>query len=271
MTILETIARRRSVRSFDGRPLPPEARSRIQTLMEQSRNPYGLPVRFALLDGREQGLSSLVISGAELWIAGKLRRTPHAEEAYGFALQSILLQAEAELGIGAVWLAGTLSRSAFEAAMELEPGEILPCVSPLGYPAEKPSLRESIMRRGTGADARLPFEALFFDGGFDRPLTREAAGTLAPLLDAVRRAPSAVNRQPWRAVRVGDTVHFYEKHSRGYVDKSGWDLQKIDLGIALAHFSLAAGALGLQTRFTAADPGLAPPAGTEYIAGYRLE
>lgn len=150
MTILETIARRRSVRSFDGRPLPPEARSRIQTLMEQSRNPYGLPVRFALLDGREQGLSSLVISGAELWIAGKLRRTPHA-------------------------------------------------------------------------------------------------------------------------VRVGDTVHFYEKHSRGYVDKSGWDLQKIDLGIALAHFSLAAGALGLQTRFTAADPGLAPPAGTEYIAGYRLE
>lgn len=270
MGMMETIAARRSVRSFDGRALAPEARARLQALLDSARNPYGLPVRFFLLDGREKGLSSLVISGTELWLAGKLRQAPHAEEAFGFAMQEILLRAEEALGIGAVWLAGTLSRNAFEAAVDLQAGEVLPCVSPIGYPAERMSLRETVMRKGTGAAARLPFGTLFFEGSFDRPLSPEAAGDAVPLLEAVRRAPSAVNRQPWRVVRDGNAFHFYERRSRGCVDKTGWDLQKIDLGIALCHFALAAEALGREAVFSQEDPGLRAPENTSYLASYLL-
>ncbi|MBQ2348800.1 MAG: nitroreductase, partial [Clostridia bacterium] len=40
---------------------------------------------------------------------------------------------------------------------------------------------------------------------------------LAGLLEAVRLSPSAVNKQPWRAVVSGSEVYFYESRSKGYV------------------------------------------------------
>ena len=269
MNLLDAINTRRSVRSFDGRGLEPADRERVLALAADTENPYGLPMEFALLNGREKGLSSPVITGTELWLAGKLARVPHAEEAFGYAFEKLLLRAVA-LGLGTVWIAGTFNRPAFEAAMELGEGEVMPCASPIGRPAAKMSLRESLMRKGAKADERLPFESLFFDGDFSHPLRPAAAGELEPLLEAVRKAPSAVNRQPWRAVRAGDRVHFYEKHSRGYVDKTGWDLQKVDLGIALSHFALAAEALGGKAAFSLAGPGLPAPEGLDYIATYTL-
>ena len=270
MTISEAIEARRSVRSFDGRELTPADRAALSELAARAENPYAIPVEFALLDAEAHGLSSPVITGASLWLAGKLPQRPHAEEAFGFSFETLLLRARAELGLGSVWIAGTFNRAAFEAAMQLTPGERMPCASPVGYPAAKMSLREALMRKGAGADARLPFASLFFDGEFRTPLAPEAAGALRPLLEAVRRAPSAVNRQPWRAVRVGDAVHFYEKHSRGYVDKSGWDLQKVDLGIALSHFALAAEAAGLSPVLSLEPPALEAPEGVDFIASYHL-
>ena len=108
-------------------------------------------------------------------------------------------------------MAGTLNRPAFERAMELREGEVMPCVSPLGYAAPKMSLRETVMRKGVKADSRLDFGKLFFDGSFDKPLTPESAGILAEPLEAVRWAPSAVNRQPWRVVLDGKAAHFTKR------------------------------------------------------------
>ncbi len=270
MSILETIAARRSVRSFDGQELTPRDQTRLLDLFAEVQNPYGLPVRFALLDARDKGLSSPVITGTELWLAGKLARAPHAEEAFGYSFEALLLRAQDELRLGAVWIAGTFNRSAFEAAMELKPGEVMPCASPVGYPAAKMSLRETVMRKGVKAGERLPFGDLFFDGDFSHPLTPEAAEDLITPLEAVRKAPSAVNRQPWRAVRAGNTLHFYEQHSKGYVDKSGWDLQKVDLGIGLCHFALAAEALGMSPKLLLEDPGLQAPDGVDYIASFMI-
>ena len=116
----------------------------------------------------------------------------------------------------------------------------------------------------------LPFASLFFDGTFDTPLSESKASTLKNALEAVRLAPSAVNKQPWRAVVDGDTVHFFEKRSKGHAGDDGWDLQKVDLGIALCHFELAAQSCGLQSVFTVCDPAIALPENTRYIASYRV-
>ncbi len=40
------------------------------------------------------------------------------------------------IGIGTTWLGGTMNRSAFEDAVELEADEIMPCASPLDMPAD---------------------------------------------------------------------------------------------------------------------------------------
>ena len=228
MTAMEAIRSRRSVRSFDGRTLPEEVLAELKRFADSVENPYELPIVGKILDGRARDLTSPVIIGTDTWIAGKMRRAPHAEEAFGFAFERVVLYAAAR-GIGTTWIAGTMDRPAFERAMGLEEGEVMPCVSPLGYPVAKMSLP----------------------------------------LELVRLGPSAVNKQPWRAVVCGDDVHFYEKHSRGY-GADGWDVQKVDMGIALCHFACGAEELGCRLAFRLDDPGLPVPEDTAYIATVSL-
>lgn len=268
MNTMEWIRSRRSVRSFDGNPLSAETLEELLRFADSAETPYGLPIVWKVLDAKKQGLSSPVITGTDCFIAGKMRRAPHAEEAFGFAFERVVLFARSK-GIGTTWIAGTMDRPAFERAMSLEADEVMPCVSPLGYPAAKLSLRESMMRKGVKADTRLPFEDLFFDGSFDAPLSAEKAGELKDALEMVRLAPSAVNRQPWRLVLCGDTVHFYEKKSKGFV-ANGWDIQKIDLGIAMCHFVSVLEEQGKKPAFLMSDPGLAHPADTAYIASFQI-
>lgn len=270
MNINEVIRKRRSVRTFDGEEFSEEDESRIREFAGKAENPYGIPITWKQLDADVHGLSSPVIVGTDKYIAGKIRRVPHAEEAFGYAFEKIVLFAES-IGVGTTWIAGTMNRAAFERAMELAEDEVMPCVSPIGYPAKKMSLRETMMRKGVKADSRLAFEKLFFDGGFETPLTEEKAGALKDVLKAVRLAPSAVNKQPWRVVICGDKAHFYEKRSKGYVSGEGWDIQKIDMGIALCHFELAAKECGLDAAFELADPGLRLADDTVYIASYVLK
>ncbi len=267
--IEKLIRERRSVRTYDGRQLGAEDREKLCAYMEKIDNPYGLPVEFRLLDAKEHGLSSPVVSGTELYVGAKVRCAPHAEEAFGYSFEMLVLYAQS-LGIGTVWLGGTMNRAAFERAMALAADERMPCASPLGYPAKKMSVRESMMRKGVKADSRLPFEALFFSGAFGVPLAPEKSGRLARPLEMVRWAPSAVNKQPWRAVAVENAVHFYEKKTKGFVSNAVGDMQKIDLGIALCHFRLAAEENGLDVRFVLNDPELPAEADTEYIASYLL-
>jgi hypothetical protein len=87
----------------------------------------------------------------------------------------------------------------------------------------------------------------------------------------VRLAPSAVNKQPWRVVLSENKAHFYEKRSKGYVGEDGWDIQKIDMGIALCHFEIGAAECGIRTRMTVEDPGIAAEDGVIYLATYITE
>ena len=269
MNTLEAIRSRRSVRTFDGTSLRPEDAQKILDFAEKADNPYAIPITWKILNAQEHGLTSPVIVGTDIYIAGKMNPVPHAEEAFGYSFEKIVLYAQS-IGIGTTWIAGTMNRDAFEKAMALAGDEVMPCVSPLGYPAKKMSLRETMMRKGVKADSRFDFGELFFDGSFDKALTEDAAGKLLEVLQAVRLAPSAVNKQPWRAVVCDDKVHFYEKHSKGYVSGNGWDLQKIDIGIALCHFDLVAQECGMIAAFEVSDPQIPNRDELTYIATYTV-
>ncbi len=264
--IRELVERRKSVRSFDGAPLRAEDREKLETFLRHIETPFGLPMEFRLLDAKEHGLSSPVVTGTDLYAAGKLRHGPMAEEAYGFAFEAFVLYAMS-LGVGTVWIAGTMDRNAFERAMELGEGEFMPAVTPLGYPAAKRALRDAAMRRAIRADSRLAFERLFFEGGFETPLTPERAGIWRDALEMVRLAPSAVNKQPWRIVKQGDDFHFYKKSSLAPSPKG--DVQRLDIGIALAHFVLVLEEQGVKGDVVKADPGFRHGEDEAYILTWQ--
>ena len=264
--MIDAIKARRSVRTYDGSATEESA---LQLMADAALhdNPFGIPVELRLLRAREHGLVCPVVTGTELYIGGKVRKSPDACTAFGYSFEQFVLQAQ-KRGLGTVWLGGTMNRPAFEKAMELAEDEMMPCASPLGYPAQKMSMRETMMRKAIRADERLPFEALFFDGDTSTPLSRAKAGKLELPLEMVRLAPSAVNKQPWRVIVKDDAVHFYCKRSKGF-SGGELDMQMIDMGIALCHFALTAEECGLDVEFLREDPDLAKD--MEYVATYRVK
>lgn len=261
---------RRSFRTFDGRKISNEDIEKINEFIKNIENPYGIPVEFKLLNTKKDGLTCPVVTGTDIYIGGKIKCVPYANEAFGYSFERLVLFAQS-LGIGTVWLGGTMDRGAFERAMELGENEMMPCASPLGYPAGKMSLRETMMRKAIKADTRFPFGELFFDKSFDTPLTQENASELADVLEMVRWAPSAVNKQPWRIIVTDSAVHFYLKKAKSFSSDSLIKMQKVDLGISLCHFALAAEEFGLKTEFTVNDPKIKADADTEYIASYIIK
>ena len=266
---LELVKSRRSVRTFDGQRLDAAVVLELKSFADSIENPYGIPVKFAFLDAEEHKLTSPVLAGEKLYVSAVVAKGEHAEEAYGYAFEALLMQAH-KLGLGTVWIGGTMPREKFEKATGLAENEVMPCVSPLGKVAKKMSVKETLMRKGVKADSRYDFEELFFAGDFGTPLTAGKAmeAGIRDALESVRLAPSAVNKQPWRVV-VGDRVaHFYEKHDKGYIT-ADYDLQKIDIGIGMYHFEKELLEEGRSPKLEVSDPGIAAPAGVDYVASYR--
>lgn len=266
--MLEIIKGRKSVRSFDERAVSDEHKKDISEFIKSISNPFDIPVEFVLLDAKEHGLSSPVLSGEGLYVAGKVAKKPYADVAFGYSFEELVLHAWT-LGIGTVWIGGTMKRELFEKAAGVREGEMMPCVSPLGYPAKKRSIKETMMRKGIGADTRIPGDKLFFADEWGRPFT--PPDDMADIFEMVRWAPSAVNKQPWRIVFRDGLYHFYEKKDKGYVNDATGDLQKIDVGIALCHFILGLKEQGKQAEVIKSDPGIEIPDDSEYIVSVRVQ
>ena len=171
---------------------------------------------------------------------------PDAMEAVGYVFEKLVLYAQS-LGLGTCWLGGTFNRSEFAKAMELSGDEFFPIASPIGYPAPKNHTVDKIMRKAIKADTRKSFDELFFEGSFDSPLVKEAAGEYLYPLEMTRLAPSAKNAQPWRILHDASDFHFYEKKT---IPSSNHDIQRLDIGIAVCHFELAAKEKGLSVKIT---------------------
>ncbi len=273
--IIET---RRSVRTFAGAPVERDALLALITCA--GPGPFGTSPRYALVNSGGEGETGLkkigtygFIKGSPAFIAGAIRDNGMAPEDFGFVTEGIVLECTA-MGLGTCWLGGTFPRSSFAAHIGLDEDETIPAVIAVGRHAGKRRPMEKVIRWGAGSDGRKPPYELFFHREWGRPLERESAGAFADILAMVRRAPSASNNQPWRAVldESKPAVHFYLERTPGYAGKSerlfGFsDLQRVDMGIALCHFSAGAAHFGRRGRWSVHDPGLPGiPPGVRYIA-----
>ena len=238
--------------------------------------PFGGQVRLKLLeafDYEEAGIklgTYGVITGAQNFIAGAVEKSEHAMEDFGFRFEEAVL-ITTDLGLETCWLGGTLTRGAFEQALDAGPNEVVPAVSPLGYARERRSMMDSMIRFMASSKKRKPFGELFFDECFGKSLTRECAGRYADVLEMVRLGPSASNRQPWRVVKDGgvNRFHFYQQRLRGYKKFSAVDLQSIDMGISMCHFELSARELELKGHWEFEAPRCGSlPERTSYIASW---
>lgn len=273
-SVKDAVTKRYSVRTYEKRPVEKEVKEKILSYAKGLQNPLGPKMKVQYIEkatasnGEKLGTYG-IIKGTDLYLGVTIPDEPYALEALGYDFEQLVLYATS-LGLGTCWLGGTFNRSAFASAMEIQKNEIFPILSPLGYPSQKKSFTEQIMRRSVKANARLPWKDIFFKNGFGEPLSEETAGIYQFPLEMLRLAPSAVNKQPWRVVADEKGFHFYEKHSLGKATGSV-DMQRIDVGIAICHFHLAAMEMNLQGHFERKKPNYEIPSDTSYIVSWIKE
>ena len=253
--MIKTIMTRKSIRTFDKKPVSDIDKQKVCSYMENIDNPYGIKVKFVWLDAKEHGLSSPVIKGESAYIAATVPNVEHCEEAFGYSFEKLVLFAWS-LGLGTTWIGGTMNRKNFEKAANVKEGELMMCVTPIGYPADKKSFIDKNLRKQVGGDKRLAASELFFENDFNPPIQAEDE-----ILETVRWAPSAANMQPCRIVKINNKYHFYEKQSPMYKGRAGWDVQKVDIGIAICHLMSV-----IDGQFEINNPNIAVKDGAEYIA-----
>lgn len=247
--IIATIKARKSVRTYNDKPLIEADCAALLLMMEAAGNPFGETVHVHIADkskGEKLGVSGIV-RGAQTFLGVSAPLTPLSPLAMGYQFESLLLGATA-IGLGTVWLGGSFKRPPFARAMGVGADEWLAAISPVGYEAARKGSAEKIMRSVMKADERELWRDIFTEDGFQVQLTEESAGEYAVPLEMLRWAPSAANGQPWRVVKKDNVFYFYETHKASLSDAEK-RLKQMDLGIALAHFHLTAQQLGLKGYF----------------------
>jgi len=267
------VRKRTSVRNYADQAIESEKIQAIESFENGLDNPFGKEVTFHFLDqsdlNDQPNLGTYgVIKGATRYIGASIQDEPMALEALGYEFEAVILYL-AHLGLGSCWLGGTFNRKGFAAAMNIGEHTLFPAVTPYGYAASGKHLTETMMRKVIRADHRKPWEKLFFSQDFLSPLTKEAAGDLEFPLEMLRLGPSASNKQPWRILIKDGAINFFEYKAPGYSDSFPYDIQRLDMGIAVAHFDLAVQEKGIPGHFeTAAEPQLALPDHMHYCCSW---
>lgn len=280
--VTDLIKQRYSCRTYEDVPIEEAKRKKLADFIDTlETGPFGAPVRFKLVaateeDGRAlRGLGTYgTIRNPTGFILGTVGDGEKNLEDFGYRMEEVILFATS-IELGTCWLGGFFTKSSFAKTMDIQKGWVMPCVAATGYIADQRGLIDRLMRRGAGSARRKPWDELFFTGRFGVPLSREAAGAYAEVIEMVRLAPSASNKQPWRVIKDGETWHFYLQRTPGYgkglsAQFMAADLQRVDMGIAMSHFEFTANELELEGAWTFQEPAIEKPdERTEYVASWR--
>jgi len=246
LSILEAIKARRSVRNYASYP-PEEIKTYVEDLFAKL---LARPSPFPGDEGRPHsdflrlsyiadplGFTSTygVIRGYRHWLCPASKKDdPHKMLRLGLVLEEVVIYLTSK-GMGTVWLGGTYTIAQFaeKISLDAEKEEIL-AVMPVGVPAGDGYVARALSWI-SGSSTRREWGDLFFKEKFGVPLTEQDMSEQEKnTFEAIRRAPSAVNGQPWRIVfkAEGKKYLFFRQGGSG-----GFGL--MDLGIGMTNWKMA--------------------------------
>jgi hypothetical protein len=225
MDYLEAIDKRRSRRTYTGQSVKRETLDRLQLLADTYNREANLHIQM-VEDGSEafNGISKSygLFKGVKSLIALVGNKSDeHLKEKLGYYGEMLLLEATT-LGLATCWVGGAFDRRC--TIVPLGEGESLECVITLGYVKEE-TYKEKLIHRLVARKSK-PLEE-FYTSDVELPIW------IVDGLNAVMKAPSAVNKQPVK-------FNYSESLLTAHVE-TVTRFELIDLGIAKAHFVLVTG------------------------------
>lgn len=258
-----TIAHRKSIRTYQGdavekidvlaTPLPEAPFGNSFDYIQETKDNLGMTPTYGMMSGQYGCLFAPFIVSQEALVD------------YGYITESIVIDATAN-GIGTCWVAGTVNKKALVKKWKIMETQSIPAVIIYGIPGTAKGLRQLFSSKISQSTVRKSMSEILLSNDFTG-YTPVANDPYLPAFEAVRIAPSAINKQPWRLVLDGPHIHFY-KFGKKVSDAHTIDVAKIDLGIALYHFDAIRKVAGLAGAFNIVDS--APTKeGFEYIISYK--
>jgi len=270
---------RKSSRTFQDKPLSSENLDKISRFINHPANlvgPFGNKFKFDLVIEKktqdEQKIGTYgIIKNAQGYILGSSNTDTKSLFDYAFVFENIVLYLT-KLNIGTCWLAGRFRKQHAMSHLPLEEGQIIPAITPFGYAAEKPRLKERLARNILKVNTRLPENRLFFYQSFDTPLDGHAEG-FKLALHYLRIAPSAKNKQPWRLLFSKDftKVHFYILSSLADNQLYMCEPEYLDIGVAYNHFKAGLDSSGICGKLSIKNPEITKPDGYKYITTWTRD
>ncbi|MCL2818393.1 MAG: nitroreductase [Actinomycetia bacterium] len=242
--LLKAIDERISRRSYIPEPLKHEDAEALQALITKINSEQDLAMY--LIVGNGEAFANVrktygFFSGVENYIAltGK-KNDDLEEERYGYFGQQLVLEATLR-GLGTCWVGGTFDRNA--ALVMLTEHDSIPCVITVGYVEKELSTKEKTIKKITHRRKSKTIEEMM--------VSDEAVPDwFISGMEAVQKAPSAINRQPVTFTYKNGTV-------TATIEDEKAERIWYDLGIAKLHFEIGAGGgsweFGNGGAFTRAD------------------
>ncbi len=200
----KAIETRKSTRTFQKEPLSPVDIEKISDYLNRPENligPFGNQFKFDLLIEPEERKKDQIgtygfIKNPQGYILGSSIIETKSLFDYAYVLEDIVLYLTA-IGVGTCWLGGRFQKQEAMSQLSFKENDIIPAITPIGYPQEKQRLKERMIRSVLQARKRKPEEQLFYYEAFGQPLG-DRAEEFRQALHYVRIGPSAQNKQPWR-------------------------------------------------------------------------
>ncbi len=258
--IRSAIRRRISVRHYEGRSVPDNILEHVITSGEQSVALDGtIPIRFylakqgMLIASRLMALTGtrLLFGSAPHFIVATSEERPLFMLNVGFRMEQMVLYAT-QNGLGTCWIGGMFNEQRISDFMGLEKRERIVALTPIGYPDTSIMGRvaHDIIELGAmNFGRRKALQEIAFGATWGTPLQSDDS-ELLEALECARLAPSWANTQPWRFLACQEEVIAVANARGRYGNvRQGKHYYRLDVGIAMAHFFLAAREMGWSGRW----------------------
>ncbi|MES0489343.1 MAG: nitroreductase family protein [Leptospirales bacterium] len=277
--ITKIIKQRKSYRNFNSQPLTNSVIAKLQNFANHlPEGPFGNKCKFYFvqtdLDIRnfyKQGTYGF-IHGARNWIVSSTSESGKMNfEDLGYLMELIVLYATS-LDIQTCWVGGSFRKRYFHNKVNNNTGDIIPAIAAIGVAEPYEGTLNAIIKWSVQSKKRKPWKSLFFLDNMDRPLTESEAGQYAIPLEMLRMAPSSSNIQPWRIIKEmnRDVFHFFLLRKKRIKEFHKffniYDIQRIDMGIAMCHFTEAAKEQGNHGSWQFALPQFLFPKNLDHVA-----
>lgn len=240
--LADMIFRRKSVRTYASTAMSPDI---LTAVLDSARSATplfsGMDISFRIL--RKAEIRCACSLSAPYYLAAYYERTADADLNCGFMLQQVDLWLSSR-GFGSCWLGMACP---VEQTYEGRPAAVL-----LSFGTSD----ETIHRTNRDQFRRKALAEI------------ASAGVVPAYIEAMRLAPSAMNKQPWFFSGDARTCHVFSVRGKGFVNLAeGWRF--FDLGIALSHLFVAATADGKAVSFRREDS-VPSRNGNEYVLSCRI-